>query len=293
MKHLIGIVSDAYIGDNEFKIDFKTFKKNGFDSLDYQGLVNQNKSNLYNMSQDEFVAYFKRFKAQLDKYGLIVNQLHALWDMTYKNEPQGIDIFEYHQKALLAASVLKSKYVVYHTIPIEGHYLWDGVDYDKIYDTNKKFFKRLLPIAKKYDVHIAIENLPFFGARDFFSPTGTLKLVKELNDPHIIMCLDTGHFNMFKEENIYDFLLQAGDNLGCLHIHDNNGQSDAHAIPHLGTFDWKMFIKGLKEIGFSGVLSLETKISPNGLSKKAYEYLNNGLIRIIKDIREDLDRESK
>lgn len=290
MRHLIGIVSDAYIGNNEFGIDFETFQKNGIESLDYQDLMClHGDPDLNHMPMTELEAYLTRLYRETRKYNLVINQLHALWDSTFKNEGE-YDMFDYYDRAIYAASILKTKFVVIHPIPLKGHYLWEKVDYDKIVKTNKELINRLLPSARKYNIYIAVENLPFVGLGEFFSPSGTLKFVEEINHPNVVMCLDTGHFNMFGEEKIYDFILKAGSKIGCLHIHDNKGSTDSHSIPRLGTFDWEMFIKGLKKVGFAGVLSLETKILPDGLSEKAYKLLNDSLITIITDMRDELDK---
>ena len=290
MKHLIGMQSNTYIADNEFKIDFAKFKEYGIDCLDYQNLMEVNgEIPLLKLPEEEFVAFFDRLKKEIDKYGLRINQLHSLWDPVYEYNHQNEDMIVYFERAILAASILKTKYVVMHTVPLKGHYLWENVPYQEIFNYNKEFVNRLLPLAKKSGVYLAIENLPFLGLPEFFSPTGTLKLINDINDENVVMCLDTGHFNMFKEEKIYDFLVNSNGKVQCLHIHDNNGQSDAHQIPYLGNFDWNMFIKGLKDSNFQGVLSLETKIPNNKLNEKAYQSLNEGLIAIIKDMRDQLD----
>ena len=56
------------------------------------------------------------------------------------------------------------------------------------------------------------------------------------------------------------------DRLTILHIHDNNGDGDFHLAPftqrtfkeNYTSTDWDAFIKGLKEIGYTGPLSFET-----------------------------------
>lgn len=287
MKHLIGMESNAFVGDNEFSIDFEKYKELGIDALDYQGLAIVN--NVFYLSKDEFNDYFVRLHNELEKYDLKIVQLHALWDPIYEFKHRDEDMFPYYEKAIIAASILKASYVVMHPVPLKGHYLWEKVDYKEIISVNKEFIKRLIPIAKKHNVYIAIENLPFLELEELFSPSGTLNFVLDMKDENVVMCLDTGHFNMFKEDNIYEFLLKGKYKIRCLHIHDNNGLTDSHSIPYMGTFDWKMFLKGLKEINFDGVLSLETKIPTIGLSNGAYQLLNNGLITILKDFRNELD----
>ena len=62
------------------------------------------------------------------------------------------------------------------------------------------------------------------------------------------------------------FLTRLGHRLKALHIHDNDGVGDLHQIPFTFTktrenrasTDWEGFIRGLKRIGYEGVLSFET-----------------------------------
>ena len=52
-----------------------------------------------------------------------------------------------------------------------------------------------------------------------------------------------------------------GDKLACLHVHDNPGYADFHAIPFTrGNIDWRGFRDALKEIGYKAPLVLETNI---------------------------------
>ena len=70
------------------------------------------------------------------------------------------------------------------------------------------------------------------------------------------------------------------ENLYAVHIHDNDGVRDLHQTPFNGVIDWTDFGLALHEIGFAGVVSLETAVSEKipiplreyeemGLSKKA------------------------
>ena len=207
MKHLIGMQSNAFPGDNEFGIDFKKFQKLGINSLDYQGLISlSNPSSPLHLTDEEFNAYFFRLKKEIVNHDLIVNQLHTLWDPDYESLHHDEDMFIYYEKAIVAASILNTKYVVIHGVPLKNKILWDVVDPIELKKTNILFFKRLLQIARKYGVYIALENLPFPQMGEYFSPSGTLKLIQEINDPNLVMCLDTGHFNIFSNEDIYSFL---------------------------------------------------------------------------------------
>ena len=52
-------------------------------------------------------------------------------------------------------------------------------------------------------------------------------------------------------------LSKYGDRLKTLHIHDNDGTADQHAIPFDGNIDMDRFISKLKELDYYGVLALE------------------------------------
>lgn len=47
--------------------------------------------------------------------------------------------------------------------------------------------------------------------------------------------------------------------LKVLHVHDSDGQRDRHWYPGTGAVDWDDFTAALKEVGFAGVMSLETR----------------------------------
>ncbi|MBR7063270.1 MAG: sugar phosphate isomerase/epimerase, partial [Clostridia bacterium] len=56
------------------------------------------------------------------------------------------------------------------------------------------------------------------------------------------------------------------DYLRVLHVHDNNGVGDFHWLPETGVIDWDNFSRALRDIGFTGVFSLETNVKTDGLS---------------------------
>ena len=85
--------------------------------------------------------------------------------------------------------------------------------------------------------------------------------MREIDDENIKVCLDVGHFNSVKGD-IYQAITLLGDDLATLHVHDDRYGQDRHLIPFQGETDWDGFIRGLKEIGYQGVISLETRIQP-------------------------------
>ncbi|MBQ1915470.1 MAG: sugar phosphate isomerase/epimerase, partial [Selenomonadaceae bacterium] len=78
-------------------------------------------------------------------------------------------------------------------------------------------------------------------------------------------CFDTGHGNLIHLD-FEEFLTTLGKRLKVLHIHDNDGWRDLHQIPFAFTktrenksaTDWEGFVRGLRNIGYEGVLNFET-----------------------------------
>ena len=80
------------------------------------------------------------------------------------------------------------------------------------------------------------------------------------------MTFDTGHANMF-DGSIGDKIRYAGDLIKIMHVHDNDGTADQHLNPYGGNIDWADLAEALFDIGYAGVLNLET----NPVSKKQLE----------------------
>ena len=129
-------------------------------------------------------------------------------------------------------------------------------DGEEIYRSNLETAKALLPYAKKHNVTVCIENMPFTAAQ-FSRACRMIELVEEIDHPLFKMCLDTGHVAVFGDD-CGEAVKRIGKHLAALHVHDNNGTADQHILPYLGVINWEGFVKALGEIGFSGTLSFET-----------------------------------
>ena len=188
--------------------------------------------------------------------------------------------------SIQAARLLGAKYWVIHPIMPYGALDLDTEDPPKTWALNKEFFTELLQFAKEQDVTICLENLPMakFSLAD---PRQVLKFVKEMNDDHFKMCLDTGHSNFFPEVNLSDVVRQIGPELKVLHVHDNMGDRDFHLWPTKGIIDWSGFMQALKDIDFQGVFSLET--APDiKLEYAPYEEAFAQLCQIAKNVTQTL-----
>ena len=137
----------------------------------------------------------------------------------------------------------------------------------------EKFLRYLAPMAKGMGITLCIENLyNSLGNHMVEGPCcdvqKAIERIDRINaefDAEVLgFCLDVGHANLVGLD-IYDFIIRLGHRLKVLHVHDNDGVRDLHQVPFTFTktrentpsTNWDGFIKGLREIGFNGVINFE------------------------------------
>ncbi len=253
----IGIEATAYFDSDNYKEGIVHMRNHGYTAMDYQGLCPIN-SPLFSMSDEEFKKTLTDFRNYSEDNGVKITQLHGLWVAPDRTAKQRKESLNYFIKDIKGAKLLGCKNVVIHPFLPFG---WGAeIDKDKIWDVNIELFNALMPYAEDEDVIVCAENQPF-TAIEMSTVKCVKELVKEINNEHFKACLDTGHANVFHDDLAEDVRL-LGEDLACLHVHDNKGNWDQHLLPYQGNIDWDKFLAALKEINYRGTFSLETQISP-------------------------------
>jgi sugar phosphate isomerase/epimerase len=94
-------------------------------------------------------------------------------------------------------------------------------------------WKELLPLAGRIpSTWILIENI---FERD---PHTLAMLLEKLPSPPFGFCFDTGHFLVFSEVPLDEWLEVLEPHLREVHLHDNDGRRDQHLPPGRGRFDF-------------------------------------------------------
>ena len=119
-------------------------------------------------------------------------------------------------------------------------------------------FKKIIESAEKFNVNIAIENQ---GNPEYID-----LVFKNIQSDRLFFCFDSGHENFYSPH--LDLLDLYGDKLIALHLHDNNGTDDTHALPFAGTVDWDRIAIKLEKINYTGAIALETL-------NKGFEHIEN------------------
>lgn len=257
----IGIESGAYIDRYGFSEGIRRMKKHGYECLDYQSFCDT-EIPLYRCSEHEFERQLLAMKEEAATVGIEISQTHGPWRWPPQDytEEQRAERFEKMSKAIRGTAILGCKHFIIHPIMPFG----DNQDPDpqRLWDMNIEFMSRLVAVGKEYQVVVNYENMPMLALSNS-RPEAILRAVREINSPFFKVCLDTGHCAVFGDSPADAVRLIGKEYLSTLHVHDNDGHGDRHWLPYTGVIDWDDFSDALAEIGYEGVVSLETAVPGN------------------------------
>ncbi|MCL2518858.1 MAG: sugar phosphate isomerase/epimerase, partial [Oscillospiraceae bacterium] len=177
--------------------------------------------------------------------GLYIENIHGpwmgvneLWTDSVIGQNFIDEIFEY----IKVCSVYEIPTLVIHPECKNGT---KYVDLPETFKIGIDRWKRIVDEAERLNINIAIENM----ARPEYLDC----IFTNIQSNRLGFCFDSGHWNLFMPE--LDLLTLYGDKLMALHLHDNDGKEDWHALPFAGNIDWDN-IKA-KLVGYKGAIALE------------------------------------
>ena len=90
-------------------------------------------------------------------------------------------------------------------------------------------------VLEKYPSTVVLENV--------FEPTPEMfrTLLDEVNSSRLKICLDMGHINVWSKVPVGEWIAVLGEDIRCMHIHDNKGDTDSHLVSGKGTINWQEF----------------------------------------------------
>ena len=200
----------------------KLIKQAGYDCVDLTYCLDEDNTPLLN---GDYIAYAEKIRDYLKEIDLECYQSHAPFRLGF-NEEFSMDVLHYQEivKSLQSAGIVGAKYIVVHPL-VENVFSWDR---------KRKGFKG-----------------------EFGSPEELTQIIKSLNSPCFVACIDVGHAAIVGHEP-EDFIAKMGKGIvKTVHIQDGDYQDDRHVLPTSGYFNWDNIIKALKDIEFDGVFNME------------------------------------
>jgi len=224
-------------------------------------------TDFFDKSVEDLEAYFRPYKEAAKKHSITFSQMHGPFPMYIINKP---DINAYMimatEKCMAVAKYLGCPYIVVHPVGLSRL-----TSKENEHEVNMKIYRALIPAAKKYGVKVCLENLfTSYHGRNIEGPCSQAAeavsyidaLNAEAKKKCFAFCFDVGHSNLLSQD-MYETITTLGKRIQILHIHDNDGNNDLHMMPY--TYrgkdlitDWDGLIRGLKDVGYQGVLSFET-----------------------------------
>jgi len=225
-------------------------------------------------------------KVLLNSLHLKVHSLHAPFsevNIASLDEQERKNSLDLIKKSMESCSEIEGEIVIIH--PCSTEISGDDQSYLKAINKTKDSLCTLATLAEELEIKLAVENLPNIGGWSFGTDVSQLsKLVSNINNPYLGLCLDTGHSFVGKEDvDLSKNVLECGMNLIALHIQDTDGKKDRHWLPGQGIIDWAQFMKDLASIDYKGVLTLEISGSPELTERNVDNILSRG-IKCIKNV---------
>ncbi len=242
-------------------------KEAGFEAVDYD-LTVMEKGTGDVWHSDSYREEAKRIREIYEKAGVPIVQTHTPFRFTNWSDEENFEgfIMPTMKLSVEVSALLGAKVAVVHPL----HFMKYEGNEEEIFEMNMKYYRELIPVAEKFDIKVAVENMfqwdDFRGlpAHDTCSKIDEfIRYVDTLNNDHIIACLDVGHVGLPRPDGMesWDFVRALGhDRLKSLHIHDNDYRNDQHILPYMGRIDWDKVTEALGEIDYDGDFTYEVGI---------------------------------
>jgi len=151
-------------------------------------------------------------------------------------------------RILNVASVLKPRIVVFHA----GYDKWRYNGHKDVWLANSlDTWNKVMETASKIGVQVVVENI--FDE----DPEALDLLINTIAHPDFGFCFDTGHFNLFSKVPMEQWFERLGKKMMEVHLHDNDGTSDAHLALGRGNIDFEKCFGLMRTHAINTVYTIE------------------------------------
>lgn len=269
---IIGYCTDSYnpklstntcplMKSHSLKESLIMIKDVGFDAFDFSM---ESPNNFF--TSDNYLVNAKLLKEFANSLGIICNQTHSVfpvWHKTYdKNEVEKRT--DYTKRIIEISSILGAKNCVIHPIN----------DFNE--EDNFVFYQQFLPLAHKFNINIACENM--WNWQDdkaclaaCSNHNNYKRLIDLVNDDHFVACVDVGHAEMDGLGTSANKMIETLSNkVTCLHLHDNDLHYDRHSLPFSESIDFEIIVDALVNTNYQGDITFECDGFINRMPKELH-----------------------
>lgn len=180
------------------------------------------------------------------------------------DEDGGAEVLRTARQAVEAAKVIGCPRLVVHGAELDGSrnglpFRPQAVTTGRMWLNGYRTLERLADLGEANGVVFCLENLNLYTDHPgvpFGKAEDTMTLVGTLDRPGVRMMLDLYHAQI-GEGNLVELIRAAGPLIGEVQVADVPGRKE----PGTGEINWAAIVRALEEIGYRGVVGLESGAS--------------------------------
>ena len=115
-----------------------------------------------------------------------------------------------------------------------------------------RMYDKVSKTAQSLGMRIGIEAINRYETKLINTAAQAREIIERVGSASLLIHLDTYHMNI-EEKNCKKGFADAGEMLGYVHLSESN-----RGVPGQGTVDWIDVFEGLKEVGYTGPMALES-----------------------------------
>ena len=215
----------------------------------------QSFSNPYLENKHDIIEEYKKLLPKVK----IGRSYHApFWDLNLGTKIKGLQeiMMKFYNEAYSIAKQLNCTEIIIHANYKPGTDWYDG------WINRAKTFLETFLKDKDNSIRICIEN-QFETDSELF-----IRLIDEVNDPRVKVCLDIGHANCNSNMPLEDWIKTLNTRIAQYHLHNNHGKQsvygynkdDEHLAINDGTIDIEKALKLAEEYTPNAIWSIESKV---------------------------------
>ena len=248
--------------------DFGTYYDNDFDKLravaragfKYVDL------NLYDGDTPGWAYYADDWEEKVEKLGVLAEDLGLKFVQSHA-PGSCVNAFAKDNDILIRGTLrsieicarLGIPYTVAHTGTSPDMIYGEPGHKEKYFEASRRFLENFYPLMEKTGVSVLIENscnINMGGKWFFMEGCEMREFIEICGSPLVHAVWDVGHAN--QEGHQYKDIMDLGDELRALHIHDNR-KGDDHMMPFTGSTNYDDIMSALIDSGYKGYFTFESE----------------------------------
>jgi len=229
--------------------------KNGFDCYEIQGIGEK-----FDF-KPEIIKKIKRISEEND-ISLSLHAMQCLYPVASSIPEISYGVVKFMKKEIILAHKIGVQRITIHGGEKDRPKRKDLVA--KNFKFLIKNLKEIVKFGRKYKIKIGLEN-SFLSDRLCRAPKDLLRVANSVKGLGITF--DIGHANIINL-NLVEYFKKIKNLVINIHLHDNNGEFDEHALIGRGNINFKKFLRECKKSNYYGPFILEIFPHKNVLKGK-------------------------